>query len=67
MVRHQDMEHLRGARYIPGTSIGKPAADRAVVRGVAEAVDEAGRNGLELAGQTVPSGGSDPSNRYRTT
>ena len=67
MVRNQDAEHLRGTPYIPGTSIGKPAADRPVVRAVAEAVDEAGRNGLGFAGQTVPSGGSDPSNRYRTT
>ena len=66
-ARRQDFEHLRGARYIPGTSIGKPAADRPVGSAAAEVVDEAGKNGLGFAGQTVPSGGSDPSNRYRTT
>jgi len=30
-------------------------------------VDMAGRNGFGFAGQTVPSGGSDPSSRYCTT
>ena len=67
MVRNQDVEHLQDVRYIPGTSIGKPAADRPVARAVVEAADEAGKNGLGFAGQTVPSGGSEPSNRYRTT
>lgn len=67
LVRSLNVERLRGARYIPGTSIGKPAADKPDVRTVADTDDEAGRNGLGFAGQTVPSAGSEPSNRYRTT
>ena len=60
MMRRNRVEQVRGVRYMSGPNIGRPAADRPVAPSNADAEPAAGRNGLGFAGQTVPSGGSDP-------